>query len=103
MINKSLIALLFAVFVLGFHSRAFSEQIIVPVGSQGASKAAMERPRNGINKDAVAAKFGEPTAKKSAVGDPPISSWEYDQYIVFFEYDRVLHSVLKPDQTQDLK
>ena len=103
MINKSFITLLFAVSVMGFHSSAFSEQIIVPVGSQGASKSSMERPRNGINKDAVAAKFGEPMGKKAAVGEPPISSWEYDQYIVYFEYDRVLHSVLKPDQTQDLK
>jgi hypothetical protein len=28
------------------------------------------------------------------VGDPPISRWVYDHFTVYFEYDKVLHSVV---------
>jgi len=38
---------------------------------------------------------GSPTASLIASGEPPISSWQYRDYIVYFEYDHVLHSVLK--------
>jgi hypothetical protein len=34
-------------------------------------------------------------AKNVAVGEPPISSWEYPGMVVFFEYDRVIHAVMK--------
>jgi hypothetical protein len=30
-----------------------------------------------------------------AVGEPPISRWEYTGYTVYFEHDLVLHSVIQ--------
>ena len=56
----------------------------------------MELPKNGQSKAAIEAKFGAPAKKLAAVGDPPISSWNYDKYSVYFEYDLVLFSVLHP-------
>ena len=56
----------------------------------------MELPKNGQNKATVEAKFGTPVEKLPAVGDPPISSWKYDHYSVYFEYDLVLFTVLYP-------
>ena len=56
----------------------------------------MELPRNGLNKAAVEAKFGTPQEKVPAVGEPPISSWRYDTYSVYFEHDLVLFTVLHP-------
>jgi hypothetical protein len=56
----------------------------------------MELPVNGQSKVTVEAKFGAPTQKLPAVGDPPISNWKYDQYSVYFEYDLVLFTVLHP-------
>lgn len=56
----------------------------------------MELPKNGMDKATVEAKFGTPLEKKPAVGDPPISSWKFDTYSVYFEYDLVLFSVLHP-------
>jgi len=56
----------------------------------------MELPKNGQSKVDIEAKFGTPIEKHSAVGDPPISSWKYDKYSVYFEYDLVLFSVLHP-------
>ena len=74
------------------------------IGIAGADNLDMEgtapvensaRPTRGMTQASVEAKFGSPTAMTSAVGDPPISSWEYEDYVVFFEYDRVLHAVTK--------
>lgn len=43
----------------------------------------------------VESKFGAPNSKVAAVGEPPISRWEYQNFVVYFEYDRVIHAVLK--------
>jgi hypothetical protein len=56
----------------------------------------MELPQNGHSKADIEAKFGTPDQKVSAVGDPPISSWKYATYSVYFEYDLVLFTVLHP-------
>jgi hypothetical protein len=45
--------------------------------------------------DSVETNFGAPNAKEAAIGDPPISRWEYNDFVVFFEYDRVIHAVAK--------
>jgi len=50
-------------------------------------------PTRGMTMDQVAAKFGAPVTKVPAVGKPPISRWEYPGFIVFFEYNHVIHSV----------
>ena len=53
------------------------------------------RPLRGTTQTQVESKYGSPVKKKAAVGDPPISSWEYPDFTVYFEYDRVIHAVLK--------
>ena len=52
-------------------------------------------PSRGMTKSRVEAKYGSPNSKTAAVGDPPISSWDYGEYIVYFEYDHVIQSVRK--------
>lgn len=78
---------------------SFAEVIKVPVGSQAADKQHVQLPRNGQSRTSVEAQFGAPQAINDAVGEPPISSWQYRDYIVYFEYDHVLHSVLKHSPT----
>lgn len=56
----------------------------------------MDLPKNGMTKDQVEQHFGAPADRKAAVGDPPISRWDYDDYSVYFERDLVLFSVLHP-------
>jgi len=56
----------------------------------------MQLPANGESKAAVESKFGAPKEKHAAVGDPPITRWDYDSYSVYFEYDLVLSTVLHP-------
>jgi hypothetical protein len=41
----------------------------------------------------VEAKFGAPVTKHDAVGQPPITRWDYAGFSVFFEHDRVIDSV----------
>jgi len=55
----------------------------------------LERPARGMNKATVVNRFGEPKDRIAAVGTPPISRWVYDNYIVFFEKDQVLHAVMR--------
>jgi hypothetical protein len=51
-------------------------------------------PTRGMSMDQVAAKFGAPANKIPSVGKPPISRWEYPGFIVYFEADHVIHSVV---------
>ena len=51
-------------------------------------------PARGMTMDQVASKFGAPVAKVPAVGSPPISRWEYPGFVVYFEHEHVIHSVV---------
>jgi hypothetical protein len=51
-------------------------------------------PARGMTMEQVATKFGTPVTKVPAVGKPPISRWEYPGFIVYFEADHVIHSVV---------
>ena len=51
-------------------------------------------PVRGMTMEQVATKFGTPVTKVPAVGKPPISRWEYPGFIVYFEADHVIHSVV---------
>lgn len=54
-------------------------------------------PDRGSTKASVRERLGEPNRKVPAVGEPPISRWVYDAFTVYFEHDRVLHSVKNDD------
>ncbi len=54
-----------------------------------------DRPTRGMSESSVEARYGQPMAKVDAVGEPPIARWEYADFIVYFEYDRVIHAVTK--------
>src|SRR3984893_11013644 len=51
-------------------------------------------PARGMTMDQVATKFGAPVSKTPAVGNPPISRWEYPGFVVYFEREHVIHSVV---------
>ena len=54
------------------------------------------RPSRGMTMHAVESKFGAPQERHAAVGEPPISRWDYPGFKVFFEKDRVIHAVVDP-------
>lgn len=69
-----------------------SADVLLLEGMQ--STPAIQTPRNGVSMAQVRQQYGAPLAEQPAVGEPPISRWEYDGYSVFFEHDLVLHSVI---------
>jgi len=50
-------------------------------------------PLQGQTMQQVHASLGAPEQQTPAVGQPPISRWVYDGYTVYFEHERVLHTV----------
>jgi len=54
-------------------------------------------PHNNQLMSDVLAKFGQPLKKLAAVGQPPVSRWQYRGYMVYFEYKRVITTVLDTD------
>lgn len=70
---------------------AMAETLAQPAGDPAA---AADRPARGSTMASVTSHFGEPTNRHAAVGSPPITRWDYPQFSVYFEHDRVLHAVL---------
>ena len=63
----------------------------------------MALPTNGLKQAEVRSRFGEPATTHAPVGDPPITRWDYDGWSVYFEYDRVLFTVLQKGAVLDKK
>lgn len=79
-------------FILAFVIQAAHADVLLIEEVQQAGK--MNLPQNGQSKAIIEAKFGAPVQKLAAIGDPPIGSWKYDTYSVYFEHDLVLFTVL---------
>ncbi len=83
----SAIALLFA-----FGALANAETANLGGASAGSDEG---RPTRGMTQASVQSKYGSPVSVEAPVGEPPITRWEYSDFVVFFEHDRVIHAVLK--------
>lgn len=57
-------------------------------------ETAVERPGRGMSMTAVEARFGQPANRHSAVGQPPITRWDYPGFAVYFEHQYVIHAVV---------
>lgn len=85
----------------GLASAALVASIAVPAAHAEelkmtpAPQAQGNQPKRGMSMEKVEATFGAPTNRVPAVGNPPITRWEYPGFIVYFEHNLVLHSVVK--------
>lgn len=93
--NKRL-ACFIATFMFSSVPFTMAEDIKILVGDQSPELQTIDRPTTGMLKTAVKSKYGQPIKEVAAKGKPPISSWEYADFVVYFENDHVIHSVLKP-------
>ncbi len=71
-----------------------ADELQVPVGSQ-ADRTQIDIPKTGLSQSSVRAKWGAPSETRGPVGEPPISQWHYPAFVVYFENDTVLHTVVK--------
>ncbi|MGH8113443.1 MAG: hypothetical protein ACREPS_00100 [Rhodanobacteraceae bacterium] len=60
----------------------------------------MNMPKRGMLMDQVRREYGAPlrvlaTRGGSSKYQPPIHRWEYAKFVVYFEYNYVIHSVLR--------
>jgi len=90
--NMKLAALVAAAFMI--MNAAQADTLLVENVDESAASDA--RPSRGMTMVRVEGRYGAPRVRQAPVGDPPITRWDYGDYVVFFEYDRVLHSVEKP-------
>ncbi len=58
-------------------------------------KAGTDVPQKSATMNQVRAQYGDPISERAAVGEPPITRWEYADFIVYFEYQHVITTVLK--------
>ncbi len=63
----------------------------------------MSLPPNGMSMIEVRARYGDPVDQLAAIGDPPITQWDYDKWSVYFEYRTVLFTVLHKGVVIDTK
>jgi hypothetical protein len=68
-----------------------ADELGVPPAPQAESAA--DHPARGMSMEKVEAKFGAPSKRIPAVGEPPISRWEYPGFVVYFENNLVIHAV----------
>ena len=71
---------------------AAAETLRIPIGQQGEE---ITTPTTGTTKAKVQEQYGEPQSQSGPVGDPAIYRWEYTDFVVYFENDWVIHSVIK--------
>lgn len=81
--------LLVAAFVLSLTANLGVSATVYAAGQDGAGST----PAPGSTMEHVEKQFGKPSTVVPAVGDPPITRWVYEGFTVYFEHDRVIHSV----------
>ena len=66
---------------------------LIMEGLEQSRASAGERPARGASMATVEARWGQPLTRAAPVGQPPITRWEYGNFVVFFEHDHVVHAV----------
>jgi hypothetical protein len=80
------------VFACGLASLAAQGQVL-EMSAPPESRSRADVPTRGMSMTQVESRFGAPTERYAAVGQPPISRWVYPSFVVFFEYSHVVHAV----------
>ena len=93
MVRRVLYALLVATSL--FNLPLVSADTLLIEGVNQARATAEERPKRGMSMKTVESKWGQPIASRNAIGEPPITRWEYSTFVVYFEYSHVIHAVTK--------
>ncbi|UUW71912.1 phosphodiesterase [Pseudomonas benzopyrenica] len=83
-----------AALLLGIALPSWAETLQIPLGQQG--QAGTPLPQRGDSRGQVLERFGLPDQEHPPVGRPPIRRWDYRDFSVYFENDRVLDAVREP-------
>ena len=94
-VAKTLLAKTLLVFALTLGSAAARADTLLIDGIAVDQQSASSRPKAGASMANVEAAYGTPTQKHGAVGEPPITRWDYPGFSVYFEHETVIHSVAR--------
>jgi hypothetical protein len=72
---------------------------VFAAAAPAADGPAGNRPARGDRMASVEHQYGAPSTRYAAVGNPPITRWDYPSMVVYFENDRVIHAVLVSNPT----
>jgi hypothetical protein len=72
---------------------AAAETVVVD-GQLRLAASGVPHPHRSQTMHQVEQRFGTPEKRYAAVGRPPITRWDYPDFSVFFEYNRVVHAVV---------
>ena len=92
------LALALLALALGIRAGAAHSETIVTDDQVSVIQSDIARPARGMTMQKVEAKFGAPVERHPAVGTPAITRWDYQNFAVFFENDRVIHAVVTTAQ-----
>lgn len=81
-----------AVMTLATLVPAQADTLVIENVDQAAATTGV-RPNRGMSMETVESRWGSPRTKRGAIGDPPITRWEYPSFVVYFEYSNVIHAV----------
>ena len=95
-----ILALAITTLICSLSTTLSAEQITLPIGEQ-TRQSELQLPERGMHKNTVLQEFGDPQEMTSAVGEPPISQWRYDDYVVYFEGNWVIQAVVKHPPLDD--
>lgn len=66
------------------------------------SKSGLSLPSTGQTMAKVKTGFGDPEMQYDAVGEPPITRWDYPGFSVYFEHQHVITTVLKKSSATEI-
>jgi hypothetical protein len=70
---------------------AHAETVKVPGGAAVQGQDGV--PGRGLTMAQVEQRYGAPSDRMAAIGQPPITRWVYPAFVVYFEHDLVIHAV----------
>ncbi|MCK4743773.1 MAG: hypothetical protein KAT25_08140 [Sulfuriflexus sp.] len=73
-------------------SASLSAETLSIINQPENSADGVLRPERGMQMQQVETNYGSPLSINDAVGEPPITSWVYEKYTVYFEGEYVIHA-----------
>lgn len=73
---------------------AASAETVLVDGRLEVAPTTIPHPHRSQTMRQVEGHFGAPERRYPAVGHPPITRWDYPDFSVYFEYNRVVHAVV---------
>lgn len=71
-------------------------------GISPADTSFLTLPERGATQTQVQEKFGSPETQQPAVGEPPITRWNYPAFTVVFEREHVIHAFNRSNAVENL-